>query len=195
MTVAEVPTGAEPEGVMLGPDGKTVYVTSEVGDLVHKIDLDEGSVVDDVVVGTRPRRFAATPGGKEIWVTTELSGEVWFIDGVDFKTAGKMEFLPPGMRKTDVTPVGIAMTRDGQTAFVALGHAAHIAFVDVASRKVVGYALVGKRAWGVTLSKDEKTLYVANGLGDDITIVDVESRKAKTSVPVGRIPWGVVVDD
>ena len=151
--------------------------------------------MQDVVVGTRPRRFAATADGKELWVTTELSGEVWIINRDTFETAGKLEFLPPGMRKTDVTPVGITMTRDGKTAFVTLGHAAHVAFVDVASRKILAYVLVGKRSWGITLSKDEKTLYVANGLGDDITLVDVARRKATTSVPVGRIPWGIVIDE
>ena len=91
---------------------------------------------------------------------------------------GKIEFQPPGMRKSDVTPVGVTMTRDGKTAFVALGHAAHVAVVDVAARKVEGYILVGRRAWGVTLARDDRTLFVANGLGDDVTIIDVRSRKA-----------------
>jgi YVTN family beta-propeller protein len=99
------------------------------------------------------------------------------------------------MRKTDVTPVGLTMTRDGKTAYVTLGHAAHVAVVDVASRKVQGYILVGRRAWGITLSRDEKTLFVANGFGDDITIIDVKSRKAVISIAVGRVPWGVAVDD
>jgi YVTN family beta-propeller protein len=146
-------------------------------------------------VGTRPRRFAATPDGKELWVSAELSGEVYVIDRAKFEVAGKIEFLPPGMRKTDVTPVGLTMTKDGKTAFVTLGHAAHVAVVDVPTRKVAAYILVGKRAWGVTLSRDERTLFVANGFGDDITVVDVPSRKATISVPVGRIPWGVAIDD
>ena len=78
---------------------------------------------------------------------------------------------------------------------MTLGHAAHVAIVDVPARKVLGYILVGKRAWGVTLSRDEATLYVANGQGDDVTVIDTRSRKAKISVPVGRIPYGIVVDD
>ena len=119
ITVHEVPTGAEPEGVFVHEDGKSVYVTSEVGDLVHLVDPEAGAVINDVVVGTRPRRFAATPDGKELWVTTEMSGEVWIIDRARFVVAGKIEFLPPGMRKTDVTPVGIAMTRDGRLAIFA----------------------------------------------------------------------------
>ncbi|MGZ5805248.1 MAG: PQQ-dependent catabolism-associated beta-propeller protein, partial [Xanthobacteraceae bacterium] len=170
-------------------------VTSEVGNLVHLIDLNSGKVAREVVVGTRPRRFAATPDGKELWVSAELSGDVYIIDRARFVTTGNVEFLPPGMRKTDVTPVGLAITKDGKTAFVTLGHAAHVAVVDVPTRKVQAYILVGKRSWGITLSRDEKTLYVANGLGDDITVIDVASRKATVSMPVGRVPWGVVIDE
>jgi len=124
-----------------------------------------------------------------------LSGEVYIIDLASFTVAGKIEFLPPGMRKSDVTPVGLAMTKDGKTAFVTLGHAAHVAVVDVPSRSIQGYILVGKRSWGITLSRDEKLLYVANGFGDDITIIDAKSRKPVVSIPVGRVPWGVVIDD
>ena len=146
--VQEVPTGAEPEGVLVGEDGKTVYVTSEAGDLVHAIDADTGKIVRDVVVGLRPRRLAATPDGKDLWVTAELAGEVDIIDRGKFVVTGNIAFLPPGMRKTDVTPVGLAMTRDGKTAYVTLGHAAHVAVVDVPARKVLGYILVGKTVVG-----------------------------------------------
>ena len=166
-----------------------------LGDLVHLVDIETGAVVKDVVVGTRPRRFAATPDNKELWVTAELSGEVWIIDRDRFEAKGKIEFLPPGMRKSDVTPVGITMTKDGKTAYVTLGHAAHVAVVDVPLRSTQSYILVGKRSWGITLSRDEKMLYVANGFGDDITIIDAASRKPVISVPVGRVPWGVVIDD
>ncbi len=99
------------------------------------------------------------------------------------------------MRKSDVTPVGLRMTKDGKTAYVTLGHAAHVAIVDVPTRNVQGYILVGKRSWGFGMSRDEKTLYVASGFGDDVTVIDLKARKATLSIPVGRIPWGVVIDD
>ena len=146
-------------------------------------------------MGAAKTGVAATPDRKQLWVSAELSGEVYIIDREKFEVTGKIDFLPPGMRKTDVTPVGLTMTKDGKTAYVTLGHAAHVAVVDVATRKVETYILVGKRSWGITLSKDESKLYVANGFGDDITIIDVKSRTALISIAVGRIPWGVVVDD
>ena len=85
------------------------------------------------------------------------------------------------------------MTRDGKRAFVSLGKANHVAFIDVAARKVTDLVLVGKRAWNVTLDKAEARLYVVNGLSDDVTVVDVAGAKAIKSIPVGRVPYGLVV--
>lgn len=193
--VREIATGAEPEGVALSEDGKTLYATSEVTDMVHVIDAEAGVVTDNIVVGTRPRRFLLLPNGKELWVSNELSGQVSVIDRTTDRVSATLDFLPPGFRQVDVTPVGMTMTKDGKTAIVALGRANHVAFVDTATRAVQAYVLVGSRAWGVALSPDEKTLYVANGLSDDLSIVDVESRKAIRTVPVGRVPHSVAVDD
>ena len=87
------------------------------------------------------------------------------------------------------------ITRDGRFAYVALGRANHVAIVDVKTRKVLDYLLVGKRPWGLALTTDEKLLYVANGLSDDITIIETNSRKAIKSIPVGMVPYGILIDD
>ena len=70
-----------------------------------------------------------------------------------------------------------------------------MAIVDVASRKVETYILVGKRPWGLALSSDEKILIVANGLSDDISIIDVSNRKVLKSVAVGQVPYGILIDE
>ena len=87
------------------------------------------------------------------------------------------------------------MTRDGKTAYVTLGRANHFAVVDVASRQIKDYVLVGSRAWGVALNRDESMLVVVNGLSDDISIVDTKTNKVLRSVPVGRVPHTAVIDD
>ncbi len=127
--IQEVPTSAGPEEVFVSEDGHFVYVASEVGDFIHLVDADRGYVVESVVVGTRPRRFAATSDGKELWVSSELSGEVYIIEREKFMIAGKIKFLPPGVREIDVTPVDLVITKDGKTAYVTLGYAARVAVV------------------------------------------------------------------
>ena len=190
-----VEVGEEPEGILLSSDGKTVYVASEVANTVHVVDRASGEMQANIVVGNRPRRFAMTPDQKELWVTNEISGEVSIIDPATNTVTKTIKFQPKGFREEDVTPVGITMSSDGKTAIVGLGEANHIAFVDIASKAIQDYVLVGKRAWNVTLIRDNSLLYVANGLSDDISVVDIASRKVVKSVPIARVPHTVLIDD
>lgn len=189
----EVKVGQEPEGVKVSPDGKLLYVTSEVASLVHVIDTATGKVVKNIKVGKRPRRMAITADGKELWVTCELDSGVTIVSTADHSVLATLKFEVKGARAQDITPVGIQLSRDGKRAFVALGRANHVAFVDVAARRITDLVLVGKRAWNVALDKDEKRLFVVNGLSDDLTVVDVPGAKPIKTVPVGRVPYGVVV--
>jgi PQQ-dependent catabolism-associated beta-propeller protein len=191
----QVPVGKEPEGVLVSADGRTVYVTSEVANMVHVIDVASAKVVHNIKVGKRPRRMALTPDGRELWVTNELDASVSVISTKDRVATHTLVFALPGARAQDITPVGIVMTRDGQRAFVGLGRANHVAFVDVAQRKVTQLVLAGKRAWNVALDKAELRLYVVNGLSDDMTVIDVAAAKALKTVPVGRVPYQAVVID
>lgn len=188
-----IKVGKEPEGVKVSADGETLYVTSEVASLVHVIDVATAKVVKNIKVGKRPRRMAITPDGKELWVTNELDASVSIVATASHDVIATLKFEVKGARKEDITPVGITMARDGKRAFVALGKANHVAFVDVAARKVTDQVLVGKRAWNVTLDKAEARLWVVNGLSDDVTVVDVAGAKAVKSIPVGRVPYGLVL--
>jgi PQQ-dependent catabolism-associated beta-propeller protein len=192
--IEQFKVGLEPEGVLLNHDGSIVYVAAEGSNLVHAFDLKSGKRTD-IPVGTRPRRFAMTPDGKQLWVTTELAGQADVIDTATNAVIDKIDFLPPGMRKDDVSPVALVIDKEGKTAFVTLGRANHVAVVDVPSRKVTGYILVGQRPWGITFSKDQKRLFVANGGSDDISVIDVPARKVMKSVPVGHYPYGIAVDE
>lgn len=188
-----IKVGQEPEGVKLSADGKTLYVTSEVASMVHVIDVASAKVVKNVKVGKRPRRMAITPDGKELWVTNELDASVSIVSTADHSVTGTIKFTVKGARAEDISPVGIAMTKDGKRAFVSLGKANHVAFIDVPGRKVTDLVLVGKRAWNVTLDKAEARLWVVNGMSDDVTVVDVAGARAVKSIPVGRVPYGVVI--
>lgn len=196
VSIQDIPTGAEPEGVLVMPDGKTAYVTSEVADMVHVVDTTTGAVTKNILVGTRPRRFILTPDQTELWVSCELSSEIFVIDTATNEIKGEsLIYVPDGFREEDVTPVGMAVTRDGSKILISLGRANHVVIIDAKSHDVLSYVLVGRRAWSVDLSSDETRAYVANGLSDDITVIDMASMKPTVSVPVGRVPHSVVIDD
>jgi YVTN family beta-propeller protein len=153
-------------------------------------------VTKNILVGTRPRRFILTPDGSELWVSCELSSEIFIIDTATNEIKGEsLIFTPPGFREEDVTPVGMAITRDGSRVFLSLGRANHIAVIDAKTHEVIKYILVGSRAWSVDLTSDESKAFVSNGLSDDVTVIDLATLEPIVSIPVGRVPHTVMIDD
>ena len=146
IVIHDVTTGAEPEGVIASDNGSTVYVTSEVADMMHVIDTEAGAVIDNIIVGTRPRRFILTPDTNELWVSAELSSEIYIIDRATLEIKEVLQFLPPGFRPEDVTPVGMALTADGARRYISLGRANHVAVLDGFTHELIDYVLVGRRA-------------------------------------------------
>ncbi|MBX3525863.1 MAG: PQQ-dependent catabolism-associated beta-propeller protein [Rhodoblastus sp.] len=192
-SIAEVPVGVEPEGVAVSPDGKTIVATSETTNMAHFIDAAARKIVGNVLVGARPRFAQFKPDGSELWVSSEVGGAVAVIDPVQKKLIAKVGFEIPGLTKEQAQPVGIRMTADGKTAFIALGPANRVAVVDTATRKVERYLLVGQRVWQLALTPGDKYLLAVNGLTNDVSIIDVTARKVLKSVQVGALPWGVAV--
>ena len=113
-------------------------------------------MLKNVSVGKRPRRFALTPDGSQLWVTNELGASVSILSTKDYSVMATLKFEVKGARAQDITPVGITMTQDGKRAFVALGQANHVAFVDVATRKVTDLVLVAN-APGTCISTRPRT--------------------------------------
>jgi PQQ-dependent catabolism-associated beta-propeller protein len=190
---SEIPVGVEPEGIAASPDGKLVVVTSETTNMAHVIDLASQKLIANVLVDPRPRVAVWTADGSQLWVSSELGGTVSVIDPNGFRIVKKIGFAIPGVRQETIQAVGIAITRDRKTAFVALGPANRVAVVDAQSFAVKDYILVGQRVWGVTLNPDETRLYATNGLSNDVTAIDVGRLRALKSITVGQEPWGSAV--
>jgi PQQ-dependent catabolism-associated beta-propeller protein len=179
----------------ISPDGRIVVNTSETTNMAHFIDVETREVVANVLVDSRPRRAVWTTDGAQVWVSTEIGGTVSVIDAQKREEIHKIDFEIAGVAREAIQPVGIAITRDRKTAFVALGPANRVAVIDAQSYKVLRYLLVGQRVWSVAFNSGETRLYTTNGVSNDISVIDVAAQKVIKSVAVGRLPWGVAVRD
>ena len=105
----------------------------------------------------------------------------------------KISFEIPGVAKDAIQPVGVRVTKDGKKALVALGPSNRVAVVDVASKQVEKYLLVGQRVWQLAYTPDGKLGFSTNGNSNDVSVIDMETMEVTKSIPVGGLPWGVVV--
>jgi len=191
--IAEIPTGVEPEGMAVSPDGQTIVNTSETTNMAHFLDYTTRRMVAGVLVDARPRVAMFKHDGSEVWVSSELGGTVSVIDPVQHAVTHKISFDVQGLRAEAIQPVGIRFTRDDTAAFVALGPANRVAVIDAKTYRVKKYLLVGQRVWQMAFTPDQKYLLTTNGLSNDISMIDVASLDVVKSIQVGRLPWGVVV--
>lgn len=188
--IREVAVGVEPEGIAISPSGEVAVATSETTNMVHFIKLDTYDIFDNVLVAARPRVVEFTPDGKKIWVTSEVGGIASVIDLETRKVEKEIKFEIQGVNAQHIQPVGVRFTKDGATAFIALGPANRIAVVDTATATIKKYVLVGQRVWHMTLTPDDKLLFTTNGGSNDVTVINVGSLTPVKSIKVGRQPWG-----
>ncbi len=206
--LVQMPTGVEPEGMAVSPDGQLVANTTETTSMAQFFSYATGKNLANVLVPPRPRWAAFTHDGREVWVSSELGGTVTVIDAKTFKVLDTIHFVVEGLRSTFIQPVGINITRDDKRAFVCLGPANRVAVVDVPERKVLSYVstsskmfnatvkkylLVGQRPWHANFTPDEKYLLTANGLSNDVSVIDVTRLRVINTVPVGQQPWMVLI--
>jgi hypothetical protein len=107
--VHEVPTGAEPEGVAISKDGKLIYVTSEVGDLVHV----QGAVLEDgtwVAYSIELAEEQTDPTLVLIGVATSI--DPWVVNGIELNVTAETDIqgeITEGM----IVRVEILLLEDG----------------------------------------------------------------------------------
>jgi YVTN family beta-propeller protein len=87
----------------------------------------------------------------------------------------------------------MSITRDGKTAFVALGPANRIAVINAATYEVQKYLLVGQRVWHMAFTPDEKYLLTTNGISNDVSVIDVANLRTIKTIQVGELPWGIAI--
>jgi YVTN family beta-propeller protein len=150
-------------------------------------------VVTQAPVGLKPRRFAISADGSVVWLTAEAAGAAQLLDPLKGTVTAEVRFEPPNVRREDIRPVGIALSRDGRRAFVALSRAGVVAVVDTAARRVTGYWPAGRRPMDVVPSGS--TLYVTDALDDAVLALDAATGQVLRSAKVGRTPHTVLVDE
>lgn len=156
------PTGAGAEGLALSPDGAELWVTNRAANTVSVLDAQTLAPLDTVQSASFPIRAAFTPDGKTVLVTNASSGELRFFEAATGRVLGTIEMrvdstqLRGTMLGTEFgagtgVPIGIVVTPDGRTAYVANANADLITVVDVRNRRITGYLPTGREPDGMAL--------------------------------------------
>ena len=158
-----------PVDLALSPSGRWIVTANQTSDSVSLIRVSDRSVVDEQPCGARPAGVEISPDGETVLATCMYSGDlqVWKIAG------GKLQpiaSIPLGFH-----PCGIAITAEGDRAFVGLTASAQVAEIDLTRHRLVRRIDAGRWPRYLTLSHDDTRLAVACSGESKIVLIDTES--------------------
>jgi YVTN family beta-propeller protein len=154
-----------------------------------------GFIVVDAKTAAVINSFGPTPPYGAGGVAVSLSADgtrMYFVNGgritiIDVATGALADSVP----LAGVVPAAIAVTPNGNGAWVTDYNTSSIFAVDLVSKQVMGSAAAGIRPVAVAITNDGSQVYVADELGSAIYVIDQATRMVLTSIPVGSFPLGL----
>ncbi|NYG08668.1 YVTN family beta-propeller protein [Phycicoccus badiiscoriae] len=165
------PTGAYPFGVALSGDGRTAYVSNQADKTVSVFGVAAGSLVPKtpIAVGTHPNHLLSDPARHRVFVSNGDSDQISVIDTRTNTVRHTIALSPYRGAGAGTSPLGMALTRDGNTLYVANAGNNDVAVVNTSSRGQFGQVRgLIPTAWyptGVQVTKDGSRLLIADGKG------------------------------
>src|SRR2546425_450201 len=181
LSTISVPKG--PHGLVITPDGRKVYVSSDGAATVSVIDTAADRVGVSIDVGANPHGLALSGDGSRGLVSGWGSIQV-----LDTATNQIVAQIPVG-----ASPHYAPFTPDGRWALAVVQGPGELGILDTASNTLAGTVAVGKAPHWSTSSSDGRMAYVTNEGSNDTSVVDLASRMVTATISVGNAPRKIAV--
>ena len=147
-------------------DGRWLVTVNETSDSVSLIRTSDRLVVDEVLCGRHPADIEFHPDGQTILVTGSWSGDIIILKIV----GGRLQRT--GLIDVGFEPCGLAISADGDRAYVGLVATGQVAEIDLRTLSVLRHFDVGHWPRYLTLSPDGTRLAVGCGGAGRIDVID-----------------------
>lgn len=123
-----IATGERPEGSVLSPDGKTLYVVNREAAQISVIDTTKKEATGVIKTGKGPVRVKVTPEGSTLVYALYHDNAVGFADVASGK---EVKVVPLGGQ-----PVSLDLSHDGKYAFASAQDIDTVYVLSIAERKI-----------------------------------------------------------
>jgi len=210
-------TGEYSVAVEVTPDGAYAYVLNNYENTVSIVSTETNEVVSTVEVGMGPQNIAFSPNGLYAYVTNKNGMTVSVID-TDIALSLPLASVVKTIAITADMPKGIAVTPDGNRAFVATaggeGSGNKVAVLDLVRTKEIDtddddtngttpislYESFEGAPRAVTITPDGTYAYITNlytnvdeVLNDTVSVIDTVTYEVVDEIIVGDGPKGIAI--
>lgn len=146
--------------------GRKVYVGSEQRGTVDVVDVEQRQVTRTIPTGSQTTGLLLNRAEDKLFAANGGSDTVSIIDVATEKVTKTILLRPPDARGIPgATPLGMALSPDEATLYVALADMNAVAVVDLKKNTVTGYIPAGWYPTAVVVSPDGNRLFIMNAKG------------------------------
>jgi YVTN family beta-propeller protein len=179
--IKTVPVTA-PDGLVVTPDGKQVFVSSTDQGSVVVLSTEDDSITTSIDVGAKPAGLTVTPDGKQVVASVGGANEAVIIDT---ETREVVDHVPVDLAHSS------CVTKDGRYAYVGsqVTDAPAVVTVDLTGA-LEPKSLPVDRSPRALACEDGGIYYTAVGL-DAVEILDPETGKVSDPIETGGSPHDI----
>lgn len=187
-----IKVGWGPVALVLSPDGKRLYSADSLGNTITVMDVDTATgnltVVQLLPVQQNPVTLAHHPDPTVARLYVACQNDNSLLE-VDTQALNVVTRLAIG-----AGPTGVAVTSDGQQAWVALNGGKQITIVSTASpiTQMASIALAQAPS-KIAVAPDGKRAYTIQPTDNSLVVLDVPGQAVITTIPLDYSPSGIAV--
>ena len=155
-----------PEGMDVSPDGSELWIASRKANRITVVGAQKLDTLATVKASEFPIRVKFTPDGSRVLVTLARSSELKIFDAKSRKEIKTIKLkversIKTGSRQAEgyessTVPIGLVISPDGKTAFVANTGYDVVTMIDIDKGDVTGYLPSGREPDGLAISSLKK---------------------------------------
>jgi YVTN family beta-propeller protein len=174
-----VPKG--PHGLVVTPDDRKVYVSSDGASTVSVIDTASDRVVASIDTGANPHGLAVSGDGRRVLVSGWGSNRALVINTATDRVMGEVRVAQPHNG---------TLSRDGRTGWVASQQqgAAALIRLDLTAWKETARVSLDKTPRALELTPDGKRVFFTLAGVNAIQVLDTATLQIVAQIPVGASP-------
>jgi len=167
--VTRIPVETTPYEVLLGPEGKLLFVSNWSSESVSVIDTATNKVIHTLHVGMNPNDMKLSSDGR-LFVACSNDNTVYVIDAHKLQVIERLSTTLTPLTPEGSTPDALAIDNTRKLLYIANADNNSIAVAHIENRAhstVVGFIPTGWYPSALLLVDQDRTLYIGNAKGEE----------------------------
>ena len=177
-----VSSSGESTGIVVSPDGTTLYVANYVTGTVSVVNIATSTVVAVIPVGANPYGIAISPDGSKVYVAFTFSTNISVINTTTNTITANI---------TAGSVPDIAVSPNGNI-YVPVSNLNNVSVINPITNSVIAVIPVSASPGVIALSPDGTRAYVATGQSN-VSVINTSTNTVLSLISVGSNPESICV--